>query len=145
MIRVVNYQPNHSNLIIKRDAFKHDSNEGDTISMMINTGHAAAKTIMFDNLFLAIVGVNFIHRGVAECWSITSDLVKEHPISFHKTVLSLLKYVEREFKVHRFQMAVRRDYKEGQKWALSLGFFEESVMGRYGPDKGHVSMYARFA
>lgn len=144
MIKVLNYQNGHADQLIKRDVFK-DEDHSDSISFLVGLGKAAAKTIMYGDKMLAIVGVNFIHRGVAECWSITSDLVKEHPVSFHKTVLLLLKFVEREFNVHRFQMVVRRDYPEGQKWAKSLGFFEESVMGRYDVDKAHVSMYVRFA
>lgn len=145
MIEIKNFEPDHVDQINKRDVFAGFDSLKKSIVMMIDTNTGAAKTITCDEGIVAIVGVNVMHKGVAECWSITSDLVEAYAISFHKIVLSLIKYVFDKLKLHRLQVTVRQDFAPGRKWVESLGFTLESVMGRYGPDKSHVCLYVRYS
>ena len=144
MIDVINYKPEHIEKIVKREVFKHDDNMGKTINTLLELNQAVVKTIVSGEDIVAIVGLTYIHKGVVEVWSVTSDLVKKYGISYFRAVLTLLRMAQDKLGIHRFQMTMRQDFEVGFKWAESLGFFRESVMWKYGPDKSNVYMYVRF-
>lgn len=144
MIKIDNYSPEDLVKIKQKDVFQNSFEKTDkAINTLVAFDQTAIKTVKYNDEILAITGINYIHNGVVECWSITSDLVKKYPIAFHKAVLSLIKHVQRTLDIHRFQMLVKKDYEAGCKWARSLGFFEESILFKFGPDKSAYSMYVR--
>jgi len=46
--------------------------------------------------------------------------------------------------LHRTQITVRMTDKRAYKWALALGFRQEGVMSKYGPDCIDYILMARF-
>lgn len=145
MIDLVDYKSEHIDKMAIRTAYEHDGDIKSQIDRTIKQCTTVCKTAVAGDEVLAVLGATQVHHGVAEVWAITSDSIKNHKIGFHKLVLKLLKYVETELKLHRMQMTVRCDFKEGNKWAKALGFSVESVLGQYGPDKSSHVMYARFS
>ena len=76
-------------------------------------------------------------------WAVTSEEVKEKPISFHRLTLSVIAHYERELGLHRIQISVREGYTEGMRWAEKLGFQNEGLMRSYMSDKTNHYRYAR--
>lgn len=77
-------------------------------------------------------GVIPLWRGVGEVWLAATDEMKKYPITMTKACRRLLDDLRSGF--HRIQMTALKSEPGHVKWAKLLGFHEEGLMTRYGPD-----------
>lgn len=102
-----------------------------------------AVTVVSKEKPLAVFGAFNFSPGVMHVWGIVSETVRSYPLAFHKTCEKLLTFYEVHDKPRRIQIEVRKDYTGGQRWAESLGFQQEGLMRKYGPDGSDYYLYAR--
>lgn len=134
MIRVTRFSPEHYEKIIPRACHNVDH----------ITGVAKeAITLLRDDVPLAILGWEWISKGVLQVFAIISDEIKKCPLVFHKTVLGLLNNEFEVKSVRRVQMSVVVGYQMGWKWAKALGFECEGIMRGYCPDGSDAWLFAR--
>lgn len=141
MIKAVNFKEEHLDQMLNRRGSTSLESLKENIRSMGD--RAVVKTLVLDDKILGVLGFNLVHTGVIECWSILSDLIKDHYVSFHKSVLALLHYVEDKMKPHRVQVMVDSNFETGKKWAESLGFVCETILKMYGPLKQDYCVYVR--
>jgi hypothetical protein len=100
-------------------------------------------TVMTDkDEIIACGGVVLLWPGVAEAWALTSDLVAQYALAFHRiskvTVSSAIQF----WKLHRVQAVVHSRHEVSQRWVKRLGFKREAILTRYGADQSQYIMYA---
>lgn len=100
-------------------------------------------TFFKEKKVIAIFGLTLKWQGMGELWALTSNLVKDIPVAFHKACLSLLDAHIKKLNLHRVQCSIRADYLIGMKWVEALGFIQEGYMQKYGPNKMDYYLYAR--
>jgi RimJ/RimL family protein N-acetyltransferase len=83
---------------------------------------------------VACFGFVPIWTGVAEAWLIADDKARTKPIGLTKMGQAFFDILQISYELHRVQIAVRTSDTRAHKWALFLGFKEEGIMRRYGPD-----------
>lgn len=104
------------------------------------------NTVCFikENITLGIGGVSRMHTGVASAWLIVSNKFLNYP----KSLLSLCRELINEsiefMKLHRIEMVIDAKHIENIKFAEKLGFFLESKMHWYGPNKQQFLRFVRF-
>ncbi len=134
MIEVVDYLPEHLERIKLKAC--HNGERPNKIS-------GVAVTILSGEDPLAIIGWYFISKGVVQIWAFLSDAITPVKKSFHKEVLSLLRWAFDSHPVQRIQISVVYGYTTGWKWARSLGFSCEGIMKKYGPSGNDYWLFAR--
>ena len=102
-----------------------------------------AFSIIADLKVIGVFGGTYLYPGVMEVFGLFSEEIKTHRFSFHKACLELVKGAFEKYNVHRLQIVVRADYREGQKWANVLGFLAEGTLRKFGPDKHDYIIYGR--
>lgn len=142
-LRIIPYRPGHLDCLNQKGIFHSETENEARLEEFAHHPSVHVRTVLMGHVPLAIVGLILMRPGVAELFSITAVEVKDFPIAFHRTVLSLIHDVERDFKLERLSMTVREDYEEGHRWAESLGFSCEGVLKNYAPGKVNHVLYAR--
>lgn len=135
MITVIPFKPEH----LEQIELKENFNQGECPKTIVNT----AFSVMDGETVLAILGGFPFVPGVIHWWSFLSKHIDRYPIEFHKTILKVLAWYEKNEKPRRMQFEVKADYVEGQRWAESLGFEREGLMRAWGPDGCDHYLYAR--
>lgn len=110
---------------------------------MYKSGQALMWTIKLNGEIVAVLGLTLIYSGVAEAWSLTSELVNKCPKSYFKAVKHLLEATQKELNIHRFQMHIRSELFYLHRWAKKIGFKPEGELKKFGPDKSDHHIYAR--
>lgn len=90
---------------------------------------------------MAIGGVATMWEGVGEAWILMDDQARRYPVMARKLCDQYLRQARQEFG--RIQATVKSDFREGVRFAQSLGFSlntENSPMKRYGLDGGDYHM-----
>jgi len=88
-------------------------------------------------------GVVVIWPGVAEAWSIASDLVKKYPRDvIHYCRLFLQTQMEMQ-NLRRLQLSVLTSEQVHRRFAEKLGFTDEGIMRKYGTQGEDHNRYAR--
>lgn len=101
-----------------------------------------AFTGLIDGKPIVISGVlqADVHLGTA--WLLLTKDARNHMLSVTRGVSNFLENTP----IKRIQTAIRRDFKEGHRWAKILGFTNETPemgMRGYGPDGQTHDLYAR--
>ena len=135
MISCVPAEPIHYEKIVLGERHKHE------IIGMPKVG--AALAFLNGEDVVAILGGHLIFNGVLQVWAFISDAVRKCPVSFHKSVVGILGFYFKEFKLRRMQFSVRSDFDMGIKWAESLGFRAEGLMKNYAQDGMSCWLYAK--
>lgn len=99
--------------------------------------------VLVDDVIVAVIGLIEHWPGVAEAWSVTTELVYRTPISFHRTVKRLLDGYVRMWNLRRVHMTVTEGSKRNERWAMMLGFELEGRLRKLSPDGRDQFMYAR--
>ena len=133
---MVKYEPKHLLAIDLKEI-----HQGERPNLIMTT----ALTFMIEEEVVAIVGGFLFVPGVLHIWGLMSESIRKAPISFHKTVLDVLKFYEEHEKLRRIQVEVRETYLEGQRWIKSLGFHQEGIMKNYGSDGATHILFARYS
>ncbi len=111
-----------------------------------------AKSLEQDNLaFTGMVrskpifaaGMKIIWGQVAEGWVIATSDMWNYPLSVAKAIKKDFARVAKEHDIERVQTAIRKDFKEGQRFAEWLGLEKEGLMKKFGFDGTDQYMYAR--
>ena len=100
-------------------------------------------SLIHNNEVICIAGINHLRIGVGEVWLISSDLINKCKFEFYKTVRGLVKFVMEKMGIHRCELAIDLRWKEGHKWATSLGFKFESIARAYDFNFNNHAIYTR--
>ena len=88
-------------------------------------------------------GMKRIWGSVAEGWVIGTQDVWNYPLSVAKAIKKDFARVAREHDIERVQTAIRKDFKQGQRFAEWLGLENEGLMKKFGFDGTDQYRYAR--
>ena len=138
--RVIKFQKGHLDFFEPRDVF---DSEIDKERMKTLESNTFAYSVISKDKVIAIFGGKELWSGVGNIWAITSDDISGSEMFFHKTCLKILKSHAEILKLHRVQCTVKVNYNQGIKWIKSIGFSEESIMRKYGPDKADYYLFVR--
>jgi hypothetical protein len=100
-------------------------------------------TGILDNRILMCAGIFLQWRGMAEVWAVTTALVAEYPLAFHRAISKCLDVLERSMGLWRIQVAIHEDHLVSQNWIQRLGFRLECKKPGYGPDGATYMGFAR--
>lgn len=92
----------------------------------------------------AVFGFVSIWRGVAEAWLVADRSARAMPVTLTRMGLKVMDIAKISMELHRIQITVRTTDKRAYDWALAIGFREECVMRRYGPDGVDYFLMARY-
>lgn len=98
-------------------------------------------TLLIEDIPIALFGLLYKHKGVAEAFMYGSPLIKTNKIAFQEKTKELLDFCIPEYEIHRLEMYVDL---YGTKWAESLGFEFEGKVSKYTEEKQDAYLYARF-
>lgn len=141
-IRLEELQMWHIEEIKPRSVYR---NEPLDLKGLIGNDQIFASALVRGEVVLAIIGGTIQWEGVAHCWAIISDSIKQCPIEFHKEVLKLIETSMKGINLHRLEASVKADFLIGERWLKSLGFEQEALLKYYGPDKSDYKLFARYA
>jgi RimJ/RimL family protein N-acetyltransferase len=113
----------------------------EAIANQANLGPAVTAFCGFQPV--ACFGFVPIWSGVGEAWLIADDKARAKPIGMTKVARLFFDILPISYELHRVQIAVRTSDTRAHKWALFLGFKEEGIMRRYGPDGADHYIMAR--
>lgn len=98
---------------------------------------------LIEGRLMGCLGVCLLWRGVAEVWMVTTDLVAQFPLAFHRAISQGIAVMEKSLNLWRLQVAVHHEHKISRNWLRRLNFQEEGEMPRYGPDGATYVRMAR--
>lgn len=104
--------------------------------------HGIAWTGIDDGEVKLIAGIFQPHNHIGMAWAILSEGSQTSLFSMTKHIKSYLNSCD----IPRIETAVRRDFKDGHRWANMLGFTNETPdrgMISYGIDGETYDLYAR--
>ena len=134
---ILSYQMNHKIL----EADRHYINvEGDAKNL--EQDHLAFTGMVNDKPIFA-AGMKMIWGQVAEGWVIATDQMWKHPIAISKAIKKDFARVAKEHNIKRVQSGIRKDFKEGIRFAEWLGLEREGLMKNWGFDGSDQYLYAR--
>jgi hypothetical protein len=137
------FEPAHFEGLEIKSVFHKKEDIRPRLAAVLHRPDSYLKTAIIADKPVAILGLIQTWPGVAEVWSVASEDVRQAPISYTRQVKRLMEEFAGNLKIHRLQMTVRRDYREGSHWAAVLGFRNEGILRQYGPDKSDYLMFAR--
>jgi RimJ/RimL family protein N-acetyltransferase len=114
----------------------------DAVEMQSIAGPAV--TAFLDLKPVACFGFVPVWDGVAEAWLIADDKARTKPIGMTKVGKTFFDIAEISWQLHRVQISVRTQDSRAHRWAIALGFREEGVMHKYGPDQADHYIMARY-
>jgi len=134
---ILSCQMNHKVL----EADRHYINvEGDAKNL--EQDHLAFTGIVNNNPIFA-AGMKIIWGQVAEGWVIASNEMWKHPLGVAKAIKKDFARVAKQHNIKRVQSAIRKDFKQGLRFAEWLGLEREGLMKKFGFDGTDQYMYAR--
>jgi len=144
-VRYVPFHPAHAMVMHLDDKHVRAVAKAGDIQMMLETQARLgnAITAYLHGRPVACFGAVDIWPGVAEMWL----LIEERGRKFGKT-LTRAAIVYRDYTVlsrnlHRVQLTVRSDDIRAVRWAQAIGFEQEGLMRRYGPDQADFYIFGR--
>lgn len=137
MIRISPYKCGD---IFKINAMEKEFDLGEQ-DILATRENVAAYSVFDGEKIIAVFGFTRIFEHVYEGWSILSEDIKKIPV----TVVRIARIAIRTLKARRIQMTTRFDLECGKRWARLLGFEQEGILRKYGPDGADHILYARVA
>jgi len=102
-----------------------------------------AFTGLVNNNPIFAAGMKIIWGQVAEGWVIATNEMWKYPIGVAKAIKKDFANVARQHNIKRVQTAIRKDFKQGLRFAEWLGLENEGLMKSYGFDGSDQYRYAR--
>jgi RimJ/RimL family protein N-acetyltransferase len=102
-----------------------------------------AFTGIVNNKPIFAAGMKIIWGQVAEGWVIATSEMWNHPIGVAKAIKKDFARVAKEHDIKRVQTGIRKDFKEGIRFAEWLGLEREGLMKNWGFDGSDQYLYAR--
>ena len=134
---ILSCQMNHKVL----EADRHFINvEGDAKNLEQNN-LAFTGIVNYQPIFAA--GMKMVWGRVAEGWVIATSEIWKNPLGVARAIKKDFARVAREHNIERVQTAIRKDFKQGQRFAEWLGLKNEGLMKKFGFDGTDQYRYAR--
>ena len=114
--------------------------EGDSMNLVEEN---LAFTGIVNNKPIFAAGMKMLWGQVAEGWVIATHEVWNHPLAVAKAIKKDFANVARQHNIKRVQTAIRKDFKQGLRFAEWLGLENEGLMKCYGVDGSDQYRYAR--
>jgi len=105
---------------------------------------SAAVTVFVQLKPVGVFGFVPIWDGVAEAWFVCSGKARQYPVTMTKYAMSVMDIAKKSLRLHRIQITVRNTDKRAYNWARFIGFQEEALMSKYGPDQVDYLLMTRF-
>jgi hypothetical protein len=120
--------------------------KGDQLKYMAASQAAmgTAVTAFMHGRPIAVFGVVRIWDGVGEMWSMFDNQAREFHVTMVRGGRMFCDIAIRYLHLHRLQITVRTDDIRAMRYAKSVGFEQESVMRKFGPDKVDYLLMTRF-
>ncbi len=83
---------------------------------------------------IAVFGTVNIWAGVEEGWFLLEEEFREYRYLMTRAGKLFVRLKFQDDSLHRLQITVRCDDNRAFKWAKAIGFQQEGVMRKYGPD-----------
>jgi len=103
----------------------------------------AGFTICEQEEIIACGGVHIMWEGVGEAWLVLSKEAYKSPISVARYTYQLFDTIMNENELWRVQASVHTDDDESVRFAEWLGFEDEGLMKKFGPDGADYIRMAR--
>ena len=100
-------------------------------------------TAILNNKPIVSAGMKMVWGKVAEGWVIGTSEMLKHPIAISKVIKKDFARIAKENKLQRVQTSIRKDFKEGIRFAEWLGLEREGLMKNWGFDGSDQYLYAR--
>jgi len=100
------------------------------------SGIIGDKTIMIGGVCLAWPKVGF-------AWLLTSELVKEYKLFFHKQCKQVIESGISNLDLHRVETTIIEGHEISKIWAKRIGFEEQCLMKKYDSKGNNYYLYAR--
>jgi len=148
ILHIVPYTAQHGQFILSQqmnhkvlEADRHYINvDGDAKNLVQD--HLAFTGIVNDEPIFA-AGMKMIWGQVAEGWVIATKDIWKNPLAVARAIKKDFARVAREHDIERVQTAIRKDFKQGQRFAEWLGLENEGLMKKFGFDGTDQYRYAR--
>lgn len=114
-----------------------------SVEQMARKEGTYAFALLLDGKVGAIIGAFQYWPGMIELWAVTSELMEESPLGFHRAALKIRDDAMLTFSCRRQQMTVRADFAKAIRWAGALGFSFEGLLRKYGPEGADYMMFSR--
>ena len=114
--------------------------EGDAKNLEQNN-LAFTGIVNYQPIFAA--GMKMVWGRVAEGWVIATSEIWKNPLAVARAIKKDFARVAREHNIERVQTAIRKDFKQGQRFAEWLGLENEGLMKKFGFDGTDQYRYAR--
>ncbi len=131
---ILSCQMNHKVLEADRKYMEDSKN-------LVEQNLAFTGLVNNDPIFSA--GMKIIWGQVAEGWVIATNEMWKYPIGVAKAIKKDFANVARQHNIKRVQTAIRKDFKQGLRFAEWLGLENEGLMKSYGFDGSDQYRYAR--
>jgi len=105
----------------------------------------SAYTAMQESRVFMIGGVYGLWDNVGEAWFMMSKYAYDMPRSAAKYSSLLLDHVQEDNDLQRIQASVHADDKQAIRYVEWLGFENEGLMKKFGPDGSDYYRFARVA
>ena len=131
---ILSCQMNHKVLEADRKYMEDSKN-------LVEQNLAFTGLINNDPIFAA--GMKIIWGQVAEGWVIATNEMWKYQLGVAKAIKKDFANVARQHNIKRVQTAIRKDFKQGLRFAEWLGLENEGLMKCYGFDGSDQYRYAR--
>lgn len=120
---------------------------GRSFAQIFASGPAFTLWAAFEDGWRAVGagGVVPLWRSVGEAWMYLSPWIYRHPTVFAKIVRLALDGLAAQYRWERIQAPIPAHLQRHRRFARWLGFVEEGLLRRYGPEGADYVMTARVA
>jgi len=144
-LHIVPYTREHGQFILSCQ-MNHKVLEADR-KYMENSKNLVEQNLAFTGLVnnnpIFAAGMKIIWGQVAEGWVIATNEMWKYPLGVAKAIKKDFANVARQHNIKRVQTAIRKDFKQGLRFAEWLGLENEGLMKSYGFDGSDQYRYAR--
>ncbi len=134
---ILSCQMNHKIL----EADRHYINVEGNAKNLEQNNLAFTGIVNYQPIFAA--GMKMVWGQVAEGWVIATKDIWKNPLAVARAIKKDFARVAREHDIERVQTAIRKDFKQGQRFAEWLGLENEGLMKKFGFDGTDQYRYAR--
>lgn len=101
-----------------------------------------AWTALKDGQPIGSAGVLYRHPRSVEAWAIFSCQMSNFAC-MRFVIKEIRSYLDRHLEISRIQITVRKDFKQGHRFARHFGFEPEGVLSKYDIDGTDHILYAK--
>lgn len=100
-------------------------------------------TLFEEDVVLGIGGVHNIWENVGEAWLLLGREAFDKPKTVARHTVHMFDHMQEEHKYQRIQASISVKDTKAKRFAEWLGFENEGIMRKYGPDGSDYYRYAR--